>query len=242
MAIQLPKIEQHESIGELSELARRLRAVARQHEDFFQNQFQRLASHMRQQQDLIAQASVVQRMIDDMQQQKSAWESQRDSELSRIAAASDKLVAAWEELEHQQREFLIQKQTCNTGPNLQQQNILDADRILRQVETKIQQRPSNGISSTHQPVTSHAPQMQGSAMQVNPAIQNENPTSSSTHAYPDSQIIPQQTGSAQNTFETATLRQASQNPMGTVKEPEKPSQFEQAQLQRQMRQHAKKNH
>lgn len=241
MAIQLPKIEQHESIGELSDLARRLRAVARQHEDFFQNQFQRLASHMRQQQDLIAQASVVQRMIDDMQEQKNDWESQRDSELSRIAAASDKLVAAWEELEHQQREFLIQKQTCNKGQNIQQENTLDADRILRQVEAKIQPRSSNGIPMTNRPESIHVPQIEGSATHANPAIQNGNSTSASP-VYPDTPIMPQQTGSPQNSFEATTRQQSSQSPIGTVKEPEKPSQFEQAQLQRQMRQHAKKNH
>lgn len=108
--------EDQKAIGynDLNEIARRLRALARRYEDFFKLQFERLEKHMRYQQNLISQADVVRRMMDDLATEKQNWEVQQNAELERISQASDKLVQAWTELENQQRQLLVQSQASGT--------------------------------------------------------------------------------------------------------------------------------
>ncbi len=101
-------------IHELDEAVRRLRALSRRYQDFFQLQFQRLEAHMKMQQQMLDRADAVRSMLDDIQSQKENWESQRQSEMQQIDAASQKLAGAWQALEQQQRQLLVDRATPPT--------------------------------------------------------------------------------------------------------------------------------
>ena len=94
---------------DMNECVRRLRALARKYEDFFQAQFSRLQQFVRDQEKLAAQAEAAQRMIDNSTEQRQVWEAERDLEFARISEASEKLIVAWEQLEKQQRQLLLQE-------------------------------------------------------------------------------------------------------------------------------------
>lgn len=98
-------------IRELEEVVRRLRALSRRYQDFFQLQFQRLGSHMQAQQQMVDRADAVRSMLDDIQSQKDSWDSVRNAEMQRIDDASQKLMQAWQALEEQQRQALLQQPT-----------------------------------------------------------------------------------------------------------------------------------
>ena len=106
-------------VKELAEVVRRLRALSRRYQDFFQLQFQRLGEHMKAQQQMLDRADAVRSMLDDIQGQKDHWESQRLAEMQQIDEASRKLLLAWQALEEQQRAALAQPsqlpRTQNTG-------------------------------------------------------------------------------------------------------------------------------
>lgn len=89
------------------ESLRRLRAVTRRIEAFFNAQMERLTSAMRQVQNMQSEYESARRLAMDLQQQQATWLSARDCEMRRLEHANEALANSWNELDQQRRELAI---------------------------------------------------------------------------------------------------------------------------------------
>ncbi len=99
-----------------TEVIRRLRAVTRRIEGFFDAQIQRLEQAMHQLNELQSEYEVARRLSADLDQQKTRWQDERDEEIVRLTQASESLARSWHELEQRQRDLLIVAQAQPAPP------------------------------------------------------------------------------------------------------------------------------
>jgi len=102
--------EQHASetnIHDLTDAARRLRAVTSHINSFLTGQLQRLSDAMHVFTQVKAEAETVRRLFAELENERQQWQAQRTAELDRLQQASESLVEAWERLDAQQRQLLI---------------------------------------------------------------------------------------------------------------------------------------
>lgn len=93
--------EMHKARG-----ARRLDRIASSISSFLMNQVERLERELDRCQKAVDNEQIVQQLMADFEQQKSDWELNRQIEIERLNAAGEKLVAGWEKLETERRDWL----------------------------------------------------------------------------------------------------------------------------------------
>jgi hypothetical protein len=94
-------------IHDLTDAARRLRAVASHIDSFLAGQLQRLSDAMHVYTKVKTVAEAVRRLFADLDAERQAWEAQRDAEIDRLQRASNSLIGAWEQLDAMQRQMLL---------------------------------------------------------------------------------------------------------------------------------------
>ncbi len=87
------------------DVAHRLRTVSRRIESFFERQVERLEHAISQLQDSGGEYEMARRLSIDLDEQRAAWEIEREEEMIRLAEASQSLARSWHELEQRQREL-----------------------------------------------------------------------------------------------------------------------------------------
>lgn len=95
------------NIHDLTDAARRLRAVTVHIDSFLTGQLQRLSDAMRVYTQVKTEAETVRRLYADLEGERQQWQVQRDAELERLQQASENLIDSWEQLDAQQRQVLI---------------------------------------------------------------------------------------------------------------------------------------
>ena len=95
------------------ETVRRLRAVTRRIEAFFESQIQKLELAMRQVQEMQGEYDIARRLTADTERERMSWEEARQLEMARLTEASRALEKAWHELEQRQRE--VETERIRTG-------------------------------------------------------------------------------------------------------------------------------
>jgi hypothetical protein len=103
------------SIHDLSEATRRLRTVTQGIDSFVSGQLQRLSDALQVYSQVKDEADSVRRLFAEFEIERRQWQDRRDVEVNRIHQASQNLVDAWDELDTQQREFLIEQQRCDAA-------------------------------------------------------------------------------------------------------------------------------
>ena len=98
------------------ETVRRLRAVTRRVEAFFESQMQRMEEAMGQVEETRQEYEVARRLSAELEQKRSEWEQERQLELARLTEASRALAQAWHELEQKQREFRMEQNRTGGAP------------------------------------------------------------------------------------------------------------------------------
>lgn len=94
-------------IHDLTDAARRLRAVASHIDSFLTGQLQRLSDAMHVYTKVKTEAEAVRRLFADLDAERQAWEAQRDAEIERLQRASNSLIGAWEQLDAMHRQLLL---------------------------------------------------------------------------------------------------------------------------------------
>ncbi len=97
------------NIHDLTDSTRRLQATTTQIESFLTGQLQRLFNAMQVYTQIKVEAETVRRKFGELEIDRQRWEAQRDAEVIRLQSASDKLIAAWEQLDTTQRQLLIDR-------------------------------------------------------------------------------------------------------------------------------------
>ncbi len=105
----LPTMNQNQLNAEQQETVRRLRAVTRRIEAFFESQARKLEFAMGQVNDMQSEYDIARRLSADIERARMAWQDERQLEMARLTEASRALEKAWHELEQKQRELEIDR-------------------------------------------------------------------------------------------------------------------------------------
>ncbi len=103
------RIPAETNIHDLTDAARRLRAVTVHIDSFLTGQLQRLSDAMHVYTQVKTEAETVRRLYADLETERQQWQMQRESELERLQQASENLIDAWERLDAQQRQLMIEQ-------------------------------------------------------------------------------------------------------------------------------------
>lgn len=96
--------DQFLSYSDSVDAMRRLRAVTRQIEVFFDLQMRKLTEAAEQLNELNSENELVLKLAADLERQKQLWEQEKNHESQRLVDAGEKLALAWQELEDKQRD------------------------------------------------------------------------------------------------------------------------------------------
>ncbi len=107
------------STTELSEVIRRLRAVTRLIEGFFETHVDRLNVALLQLGELQSEYDVARRLSADLDQQRKQWQRERQAEMARLADASEALAESWQALDNQRRDQLLTPNSESPKPIMQ---------------------------------------------------------------------------------------------------------------------------
>ena len=101
----------------MSSDVRQLEQITKRIDEFLSQHVRRLADVLDQCSECFTQEEVVHRLIDDLQQQKKQWELQRQTEASQIEREHARLIAAWEQLEAEERRLAAQSESLRLDRN-----------------------------------------------------------------------------------------------------------------------------
>ena len=90
---------------------RQLERITKRIEEFLSQHVQRLADVLDRCSESLAQEEVVHRLMDDLQHQKKQWELERQTEALQIEQEHARLIAAWEQLEAEERRLAAQSES-----------------------------------------------------------------------------------------------------------------------------------
>lgn len=108
---------------------RSLQKVVGSIERFLLNQIDRLENALQEAQRIEEQGDVVQRLVRDLDEQREAWEQQRQRELTQLADASDKLVQGWKRLEDERRTWLTEREQP-AAPSMKSAGVGDSQQTV----------------------------------------------------------------------------------------------------------------
>ena len=92
---------------ETTDVIRRLRAVTRRIEAFFETQTKKLDEAMRLLNEMQSEYDVARRLSAGLNQQQRSWENDKQEEMQRLSEANQALAVGWQELENKQRDLLL---------------------------------------------------------------------------------------------------------------------------------------
>ncbi|MGI9518359.1 MAG: hypothetical protein ACR2NP_14990 [Pirellulaceae bacterium] len=95
------------STTDASEVIRRLRAVTRRIEKFFDDRAESLQLAMSEYSDTQSAFDVTQRRSAALNEEQRQWEMEKQAEIARLTRASEELAIAWQQLEQRERELTL---------------------------------------------------------------------------------------------------------------------------------------
>lgn len=116
-------MNQNQLNPEQQETVRRLRAVTRRIEAFFESQVQKLEQAMRHVEDMQGEYDIARRLSHDIERTRLTWQEERQLEMARLTEASRALEKAWHDLEQKQRDLEIDRNRTggiDSGPAMGQ--------------------------------------------------------------------------------------------------------------------------
>ena len=105
----------HESVEDARRVAERLSQMAEQMQMFLTKQVDRLEKEIGAAPGGKPDFVEYQRLVEEFQEVRQAWELERDAEKDRLVMESERLVEAWKKLEAEQRETLKQRVLRTAG-------------------------------------------------------------------------------------------------------------------------------
>ena len=93
--------------------SRRLEKIVASIEGFLSGQITRLDKSLDQIKLVADNDKILQRVLADFENEKKAWEDQRQAEMQRLQMAGDKLIDGWKQLESERRKWLDQDRPAN---------------------------------------------------------------------------------------------------------------------------------
>ena len=119
-------------VHDVVHLVTRLDEVTRRIDGFFRAQLRRMSQAMIQFQASQLESDMARKLTTDFENRQEQWDNDRQSEIERLSDANQKLIDAWEQLEQQQRELVIQQNQLNVGvarsTNHNLEQVADVDR------------------------------------------------------------------------------------------------------------------
>lgn len=110
------------NIHDLTDATCRLRKTVGQIESFLTGQLQRLTDAMRVYTQVRIEAEAVRERFTELELERQKWETQREAEVNRLQTASENLIAAWEQLDGQQRDLMLQQRRGESSRTSAQSN------------------------------------------------------------------------------------------------------------------------
>ena len=85
---------------------RRLEKIAASVESFLENQIARIEKALAEVEQAAENDRIVQKILADFEDEKAAWEQERQAEIERLSRAGEDLIAAWDKLEAEKKAWL----------------------------------------------------------------------------------------------------------------------------------------
>jgi hypothetical protein len=97
----------------IAEASRRLQAVSQRLRTFLQQKLKQFEAVSMQCERIVTQRDSLLRMKDEVLRDKGEWERRRQGQMDELRGEQDRLIEAWQRLEEEQRQILIQHETMS---------------------------------------------------------------------------------------------------------------------------------